>query len=117
MSIRTERVAGVIRELIGSMLQRDIDTSGYGLLTVTDVIMAPDLRLAKVYVSHFNSGKTNEQVLAFFGEHGKAIRMEIGRKVRLKFTPELRFYIDETLNRVERLEELLGRIHEEEKNR
>ena len=117
MSIRTERVAGVIRELVGGLLLRDIDTSGYGLLTVTDVIMAPDLRLAKIYVSHFHSGKTNEQVLAFFEEHHKAIRMRIGAAVRLKFTPELRFYIDETLVRVERLEELLGRIHEEEKNR
>ncbi|MBI5646586.1 MAG: 30S ribosome-binding factor RbfA [Ignavibacteriae bacterium] len=117
MSIRTERVAGLIREVIGGMLQRDIDTSGYGLLTVTDVIMAPDLKLAKIYISHYHSDKTNEQVLAFFEEHHKAIRMEIGRSVRLKFTPELRFYIDETLNRVERLEQLLGRIHEEEKNR
>jgi ribosome-binding factor A len=116
MSIRTERVARVIRELLSETLQR-IDTTGYGLLTVTEVIMAPDLRLAKVYVSHFHSEKTPEQVLAFLEENGKQLRMDVGAAVRLKFTPELRFYIDETLQKVERIEELLHKIHEEEKNR
>lgn len=112
MSIRTERVAGEIKQRISMMLQRDIDTSGYGLLTITDVIMTPDLRLAKIYVSHFRSGKSNEQVLSFFDEHLKAIRMTVGRDVRLKFTPELRFFIDETLDRAERIDELFRKIHD-----
>lgn len=117
MSIRTERVAGVIREVISETLQREIDTTGYGLLTVTQVIMTPDLRLAKVYVSHFHSEKTPAQVLDFLEECGKELRMTVGRVVRLKFTPELRFFIDETLDRVERMEELFHKIHEDEKNR
>jgi ribosome-binding factor A len=117
MSIRTSRVAGVIKEEIGRTLTREIDTSGYGLLTVTDVIVTPDLRLAKVYVSHYRSGRTNEDVLAFLEEHHKTIRMNIGRAVRIKFTPELRFYIDETMNKVERLEKLIADIHREEHSR
>jgi ribosome-binding factor A len=117
MSIRTARVAQLIKEEVGRMLTSSIDTDGYGLLTVTDVIVTPDLRLAKVYISHFHSGKTDEQVMAFLDDHLKEIRMGIGRAVRLKFTPEIRFYIDQTLEKVERIEELIRKIHEEEQGR
>jgi ribosome-binding factor A len=117
MSIRTARVAQLIKEEISRALTHDIDTVGYGMLTVTDVIMTPDLRIAKAYVSHFRSEKSNEEVLAFLEGHAKAVRMGIGRAVRLKFTPELRFYIDETLEKVERIEELIRKIHDEEQGR
>jgi ribosome-binding factor A len=117
MSIRTERVAGVIKSEIGRILQQDIDTSGYGLLTVTDVIMTADLKLAKVYISHYPQLRTNVDVLRFLEENAKQIRMSIGRAVRLKSTPEVRFFMDETMNKVERIETLLRQIHEEERNR
>lgn len=117
MSIRTERVAQLIKQEISQALTRSIETGGYGLLTVTDVIVTPDLRIAKIYVSHFHSGKSDDEVLAFLEGHGKELRMGVGRSVRLKFTPELRFYIDQTLDKVERIEELIRKIHEDERGR
>jgi ribosome-binding factor A len=117
MSIRTERVAQLIKQQISDTLTRDIETDGYGLLTVTDVMMTPDLRIAKVYVSHFQSGKSDDDVLRFLDDQARTIRMAVGKSVRLKFTPELRFYIDQTLDRVERLEELIRKIHEDEDQR
>lgn len=117
MSIRTSRVSALIKQEISVMLTREIDTSGFGLMTVTDVIMTPDLRLAKVYISHYHSGKRNEEILAFLETQNKAIRMWIGKTVRLKFTPEIRFFIDETMERMERMEKLFAQIHKEEENR
>ncbi|MCZ7555588.1 MAG: 30S ribosome-binding factor RbfA [Bacteroidia bacterium] len=117
MSIRTSRVAALIKQQISETLSKDIETAGYGLLTVTEVTVTPDLRLARVHVSHFHSGKTDEQVLDFLNENAREIRMAVGKSVRIKFTPELRFYIDQSLDRVERIEELLRKIHEDEKNR
>jgi ribosome-binding factor A len=117
MSIRTERVAELVRQQISQTLMRDISLDGYGLLTVTEVIMTPDLRIAKVYVSHYQSGHTDEEILAFLDENTKEIRMAVGRAVRLKFTPELRFFVDKTLDKVERIEELIRKIHEDEAGR
>jgi ribosome-binding factor A len=117
MSVRTNRVATLVKECIGEALTRDIDTSGYGILTVTEVFMTADLRLAKIYVSHYRSNKTNEEVMKFFDENMKHLRMMVGRHVQLKFTPELKFYIDETLEKVERLEKLFQQIHKEESSR
>ncbi len=112
MSVRTERVAGLIKEELSATLIRDIDTSGFGIVTVTEVIMTPDLRLAKVYVSAYGRQRTKEEILGFFAEHERHLRMVVGRNVRLKFTPELRFYLDETLERADRLEQLFKQIHE-----
>lgn len=117
MSIRTARVAQLIKQEISQALTRTIETAGYGLLTVTDVIVTPDLRIAKVYVSHFQSGRSDDEVQAFLDGHAKELRMGVGRAVRLKFTPELRFYIDQTLDKVERIEELIKQIHEGEQQR
>jgi ribosome-binding factor A len=117
MSIRTARVASLIKQQISETLAREVDSTGYGLLTVTEVSITPDLRLARVHVSHFKSGKTDEEVLTFLDEHSREIRMAVGKSVRLKFTPELRFFIDQSLDRVERIEELLKQIHEDEQKR
>ena len=117
MSIRTARVASLIKQQISETLARDIDTSGFGMLTVTEVTITPDLRVARVHVSHFNSGKTDAEILKFLEDNSRESRMAVGKSVRIKFTPELRFYIDQTLERVERLEVLLKQIHEDEKNR
>lgn len=117
MSIRTERVAAEIRRVLSETLARDIDTDDFGLLTVTEVSLSADLRNARVFVSHYHSGKSNQQVLAFFEQYAKELRMAVGRGVRLKFTPELKFVIDESLERAERLEQLFKQIHEDEKNR
>ncbi|MBN1446856.1 MAG: 30S ribosome-binding factor RbfA [Bacteroidetes bacterium] len=110
-------MAQLIKQQISESLMRDIETEGFGLMTVTDVMVTPDLRIAKVYVSHYHSGKTDEEILAFLEENSKEIRMAVGKSVRLKFTPELRFFIDQTLDRVERLEELIRKIHEDENSR
>ncbi|PLX23182.1 MAG: 30S ribosome-binding factor RbfA [Ignavibacteria bacterium] len=117
MSIRTARVSQLIKQQISETLSRDIETDGFGLLTVTEVMVTPDLRIAKVYVSHFQSGKSDEDVLAFLDDKTREIRMAVGKSVRLKFTPELRFYIDQTLDKVERLDELFRQIHEDESSR
>ena len=117
MSIRTERVASVIREQLSSSMLRDVDTHDFGMVTITDVMMTPDLRIAKIYVSHYGSGKNDAEVLEFLEENTKMLRMAVGRSIRLKFTPELRFYIDQTMERVERLDELFRKIHEEEDRR
>ena len=117
MSVRTNRVATLVKECIGEALTREVDTSGYGILTVTEVFVTADLRLAKVYISHYRSNKTNAEVMSFFDGHLKQLRMKVGRELKLKFTPELKFYIDETLERVERLEEIFKQIHTEESSR
>lgn len=111
MSVRTEKVASLIREVISNLLSREYNGVEYGFLTVTDVRMTADLKIAKVYVSILGSAEVRERSLHLLEEHKPSIRHTVGTHVRLKFTPEILFYLDNTMDRVERIETLIKQIH------
>ena len=76
------------------------------LITVPEVRVAPDLRLATIYVMPLG-GRDTEPVLAALERNKKYLRGEIARHVNLKFAPEIRFRIDERFAEAERIEKLL----------
>ncbi len=114
MSLRTERVASLIKEEIGMFFTREYRDPAYGFITVTDVHVTPDLRIAKIYVSILGSVEKREATLGMLEKNKKEIRAFIGSHIRLKFTPVVQFFIDETLDRVEKIDRLIKQIHKEE---
>lgn len=78
------------------------------MVTVSGVKMSPDLSLAKVYVSIFPSSKT-EKVMEVLEENNRRLRGELGHLVakQLRIVPELAFYLDDSLDYVEHIDELL----------
>ncbi len=111
MSIRTERVASLIREEIGALLVRDYRDPSLGFTTVTEVTMTPDLKIARVYLSILGTPEVRERTMARFEEDKAHIRGMVGSHLRLKFTPSLQFHLDETLDRVDRINHLIKKIH------
>lgn len=111
MSVRTEKVASVIKEEIGELFTRKFNGGTYGFLTVTDVHMSADLKIAKVYVSILGNKDVSERTLKLLEEQKPNIRHIVGSHVRLKFTPEIHFFLDDTMDRVERIENLIKQIH------
>jgi ribosome-binding factor A len=104
-------VASLIKEEVGAMIIREYRDRSIGFITVTDVQMTPDLRIAKIYVSIFGNEQVKEQTMEFLEEEKPHIRSFLGSHVRLKFTPSLQFYIDDTLDRVEKINNLLKQSH------
>ena len=111
MSIRTERVASLIKEEIGAILIREYSDRSYGLTTVTDVKMTPDLKIARVYFSVFGGSEIQSKTMAMLDEEKSHIRGLVGSHLRLKFTPSLQFFLDDTLDHVDRINHLIKRIH------
>ena len=111
MSIRTERVASLIKEEIADLLIREFGDGSLGLTTVTEVKMTPDLRIAKVYFSVFGAQAVRAATMARLEEERPHIRGAVGAHLRLKFTPTLQFFLDETLDRVDRINHLIKKIH------
>lgn len=99
------------------MFQRRFSIEEYGFLTVTDVRVSPDLRLAKIYVSVFGDAERKKRSLALLENQKPSIRSDIGKAVRLRFTPEISFLLDETMDKAMNLEALFKRIHNEEQSR
>jgi ribosome-binding factor A len=76
------------------------------LITVPEVRMSPDLRIATVYVLPLG-GQDNAAVLAALDRNKRHLRAEIARRVNLKFAPDIRFRIDERFEEAERIDRLL----------
>ncbi len=111
MSIRTERVASLIKEEIAAILLREYRDQAVGLTTVTDVRVSGDLKNAKVYFSILGAQAMREQTMQMLESERPRIRSLVGSRLRLKFTPALQFFLDETLDRVDRINTLIRKIH------
>ena len=112
MSVRMDRVASLLREEISIILQRELPEPGDGFMTVTDVRMTPDLKIAKVYVSILGSHEVREKTMKMLENQKSHIRGVLGSRIRLKFTPSIHFYQDETLDNVERINNLIRKTHD-----
>ncbi len=111
MSIRPSRVASLIKEEIGGILIRDYRSTSHGFITVTDVTVTPDLRIARVYFSVMGSPEVQKKTMAMLEEERGHIRGIVGSHLRMRFVPELQFYHDTTMDRVDRINTLIREIH------
>jgi ribosome-binding factor A len=108
-SQRALRVGELVRHAVAEVLARGdvhdpvIETH---LITVPEVRMSPDLRLATVYVMPLG-GTDEKDVLAALERHKRYLRGEVAHRVNLKFAPDIRFRIDERFEEAERIERLL----------
>jgi ribosome-binding factor A len=108
-SPRQLRVGELIRHELADMLSRgDIHDPVIEahLITVPEVRMSADLRLATIYIMPLG-GRDVDKVIGAFERNKRYVRGEIGRRVNLKFAPEIRFRADERFDEAERIEKLL----------
>jgi ribosome-binding factor A len=107
---RQQKVARLVQKELGNIFRELALTTFSGkMITVTIVRMTPDLALAKVYLSIFPL-RPGEDFLPFIKEQVKMIRLELGNRTRyqLRIIPELSFYIDDSLDYLEKIEKLLN---------
>jgi ribosome-binding factor A len=108
-SQRQLRVGELIRHELAAMLSRgeihDPVLEGH-MITVPEVRMSPDLRLATIYIMPLG-GRDAQDVVEALERNKKYIRREIAHRVNLKFAPDVRFRIDERFDEAERIEKLL----------
>ena len=108
-STRQQKVARQIQKDLAEIIRsRGMAAYDGAMLTVSGVKITSDLALAKVYVSVFPSAKA-EAVMERLGEETSRLRGELGRRVakQLRIVPELSFYLDDSLDYVEHIDELL----------
>jgi ribosome-binding factor A len=111
MSHRLDKVSSLIKEELSLIFLHKIQDPGLGLLTVTNVIVSPDLKHAKIYLSVFNKEK-RETVLKKVTDLNGWIRTQLAGRIQIRYVPELHFFIDDTMDYVEKIEGLFKKIHE-----
>ncbi len=116
MSHRIDKVEHLIKEEISLIFLHKLSDLHLGFVTITNVRLSPDLKLAKIYLSVLEKEKRS-LVLDKIEDKKGYIRSELAHRVRIKFIPELKFFIDDTLDYVEKIEGLIKKIHEDDDNK
>ena len=116
MSIRTERVASLFQREIAGILSLEYSDLLHPMVTITGVRVTNDLAIAYIYFSVMgDSAPQKNAVLAKLKDFTPRIRKTLGQAIRhqVKSIPELRFFLDETLETAHRMDELFGSINKE----
>jgi ribosome-binding factor A len=116
MSHRIEKIEHLIKEEISLIFLNKMQDPALSLVTITNVKVSPDLKLVKIYLSVFDKGK-RDLVLERIKLSTGYIRSELAQRIRIRYIPELRFFIDDTADYVEKIENLIKKIHEDDKQR
>ncbi len=111
MRIRPERVGHLMQREIADILAHRLRDPRLGaMVSVTDVEVTPDLSFARVYVSVLPQGADRERALAGLQHAAGFVRRELAPRLGLREVPEIRFLLDDSIERGARVDELLRRI-------
>lgn len=115
MSIRTEKLASVIKKDLGEILQRNYQPSGT-FITITQVRVTDDLSIAKVYLSILSPGRDEGPLYKMVDDLQDDIRYKLASKIRhqVRRIPELLFFHDDTAEYVNKIETLFSETKEDD---
>src|ERR1700761_4412124 len=96
-SLRLQRVRELLKRELGEIIRREIPVGEAGLITVNDVGVSNDLHSATVFLGVLGNSEQQKKALTAVNEHRKHIQGLIGNAVILKYTPHLKFQIDDSV--------------------
>ena len=115
---RQKQVAGVIQEEMNDIFMRmGLNMLNGGMVSIAGVKITPDLLEARIYLSLFKVSNV-EKTMQVFEDRKPEIKRELTSRVKhqLRRMPELRFYLDDTLDQVFKIEEIFKKLNEEKKD-
>ena len=117
MSYRIDKVENLIKEEISLIFLHKLQDPELGFVTITNVKVSPDLRNAKIYISILDK-ENRESAFEKVNELKGYIKGLLSQRInKLKYMPDLTFFIDDTIDYVEKMEKLFKKIHEDDNPR
>ncbi|MBI3848688.1 MAG: 30S ribosome-binding factor RbfA [Verrucomicrobia bacterium] len=102
-SLRLQRVQELLKRQIGEVIRREFPVSAAGLISVNDVGVSGDLHSATVFVSILGNAEQQKRGFGLLVKHRKRIQGLVAKSIILKYTPQLRFVLDESIARGNRV--------------
>ena len=112
---RVQRVEKEVQQIIAKYLISGFRMPLKGLVTVARVMMPGDLRTAKVYISVLGADEEQEEVIETLNERAFEVQEYIGRELKMRYCPKLKFFADHTTEQVLKIEKILHEIEEKKK--
>jgi ribosome-binding factor A len=116
MNIRQKRVAQIILKEVSQMIQFEIKDNSLGIVTLLDVDLSQDYSYCTLYASFLDKSTDEQQQLARLNTHAKSMRAELGKRLTLRKIPQLRFVLDDTYEKGQRIDAIISSLHEEGKD-
>lgn len=104
---RTDRVGALLQAALSEALLRGVKDPRVGMVTITGVKLSPDLKHATIFVSAHGDAAAQARTLAGLTSARTYLQSQAGRRLGLRFTPELRFEVDPSIDAAARLDQLL----------
>ena len=114
---RPERVGHLVQSELARLLIREAKDPRLRLVTVTSVKMTPDLQNARVYYTTLGDAEARKQTARALGRATPFLRRQLGSRLRLRRIPELQFFYDENIERLDRVERILQELESERAGR
>lgn len=111
-SLRLERVRELLKRAIGEVIRREFPVSDAGLITVNDVDVAGDLQSAVVFVSILGNPDQQKRGFSLLTHHRKRVQGLVARAVILKYTPTLKFLMDDSVLRGNRVLSIMNELEQ-----
>ncbi len=107
---RAERIAEAIKKEVSDLLVREIRDPRIGFASITDVEVSGDLRIVKIFVSVFGDDQQKNDTMAGLESAKGLIRSAIGRRVQLRYTPDVVLKLDESIARGAKINAILREV-------
>jgi ribosome-binding factor A len=114
MSMRANRVAEQMKKELGDIIGNKVKDPRIGFVTVTDVEVTGDLQQATIFISVLGKEWEKKDTLNGLNKAKGYIRTEIGQRIRLRITPEIKFEFDESVAYGNRIDSLLRQVKDEQ---
>jgi ribosome-binding factor A len=115
--LRIDKIQELIKQEVSNMILRELKDPRIGFATVTQVEVSGDLRHAKIFVSIMGNDQQKDQTWEGLKSSLGHIRSELGKRIRLRFTPEITLHLDASLDYSVKIQELLEKVKKEEESR
>ena len=111
-SLRQQRVRELLKRTVGEILRRELDSESCGIITVNDVGMANDLHSAMIFVSVLGSDEQKRTAAKRLKSERSRIQYMLGREVVLKYTPRIKFELDDAIEAGNRVMSILEEMEQ-----
>ena len=113
---RANRVGDLMKEEISRIIQHELKDPGIGFVTITGVELSDDLKHAKIFYSVLGDEEAKKESSSALRRACGFVQREMGRRLRLKYTPEIYFLFDPSVEYGARIERLIEKMHQSERS-
>ena len=112
---RNDRVGGLIQQVLGELLLKEINDPRLAQATITGVKVSRDLRIAKIYFATGDKQGSAETAMEGFNRDRGFVKRELAQRLGLRYMPDLKFFYDDAIDRGARVEQLIKMVKEDDK--